>query len=92
MERLAELIQDHPDTDNAIGAPGRDWMTYGDLKTLTLTVRQTLRAAGIGAQDRVAIVLPNGPEMAAGPKHPRPRHAGRNAAAHRRVRPHGATS
>ena len=49
MERLAELIQDHPDTDNAIGAPGRDWMTYGDLKTLTLTVRQTLRAAGIGA-------------------------------------------
>ena len=65
MERLAELIQDHPDTDNAIGAPGRDWMTYGDLKILTLTVRQTLRAAGIGAQDRVAIVLPNGPEMAA---------------------------
>ena len=57
MERLAELIQGHPDTDNAIGAPGRDWMTYGDLKTLTLTVRQTLRAAGIGAQDRVAIAV-----------------------------------
>jgi len=40
-------------------------MTYGDLKVLTLNVRQALRAAGIGAQDRVAIVLPNGPEMAA---------------------------
>jgi len=65
MQRLEELIQDHPDTANAIGAPGRDWMTYGDLKVLTLNVRQALRAAGIGAQDRVAIVLPNGPEMAA---------------------------
>ena len=65
MQRLEDLIQHHPDTANAIGAPGRDWMTYGDLKVLTLNVRQALRAAGIGAQDRVAIVLPNGPEMAA---------------------------
>ena len=65
MQRLEDLIQHHPDTANAIGAPGRDWMTYGDLKALTLTVRQALRSAGIGAQDRVAIVLPNGPEMAA---------------------------
>ena len=65
MQRLEDLIQHHPDTANAIGAPGRDWMTYGDLKVLTLNVRQALRAAGISAQDRVAIVLPNGPEMAA---------------------------
>jgi acyl-CoA synthetase (AMP-forming)/AMP-acid ligase II len=65
MQRLEDLIQHHPDTANAIGAPGRNWMTYGDLKVLTLNVRQALRAAGIGAQDRVAIVLPNGPEMAA---------------------------
>ena len=65
MQRLEDLIQHHPDTANAIGAPGRDWMTYGDLKVLTLNVRRALRAAGISAQDRVAIVLPNGPEMAA---------------------------
>ena len=65
MHTLAALIQQHPDTANAIGAPGRDWMTYGDLKALTGDVRKALRAAGVGAKDRVAIVLPNGPEMAA---------------------------
>lgn len=65
MQRLEDLIQQHPDDAHAIGAPGREWMTYADLKTLTQTVRQSLRSAGIGASDRVAIVLPNGPEMAA---------------------------
>ena len=64
MQRLEDLIQQHPDAANAIGAPGRDWMTYGDLKGLTQEVRQALRGAGIGASDRVAVVLPNGPEMA----------------------------
>ncbi len=65
MHTLADLIQRHPDTANAIGAPGRDWMSYGQLNSLTRTVRTFLRSAGIGAEDRVAIVLPNGPEMAA---------------------------
>ena len=64
MQRLEDLIQQHPDTNQAIGAPGRDWMRYGELKALTQSVRQALRSAGIGASDRVAIVLPNGPEMA----------------------------
>ncbi|WP_420862205.1 AMP-binding protein [Algirhabdus cladophorae] len=65
MQTLEHLIQQHPDSANAIGAPGRDWLSYGDLKTLTQSVRTVLRNAGVGAQDRVAIVLPNGPEMAA---------------------------
>lgn len=65
MRTLAELIQQHPDTANAIGAPGREWMTYGDLKALGESVKNALRGAGVGAKDRVAIVLPNGPEMAA---------------------------
>jgi len=65
MPTLQDLIERHPDTAHAIGAPGRDWMSYGDLKTLSAQVRTTLRAAGIAATDRVAIVLPNGPEMAA---------------------------
>ena len=65
MQTLEELIERHPDTSNAIGAPGREWMTYADLKALTQSVRTPLRGAGISAQDRVAIVLANGPEMAA---------------------------
>lgn len=64
MQTFADLIQPHPDTARAIGAPGRDWMTYGDLKALAKDVRSALRGAGVGAKDRVAIVLPNGPEMA----------------------------
>ena len=65
MHTLADLIRQHPQTAKAIGAPGRDWMTYGQLDTLAQTVRNFLRGAGVGAKDRVAIVLPNGPEMAA---------------------------
>ena len=65
MQTLADLIQPHPDEAKAIGAPGRDWMTYGELRALAQYVRKALRDAGVGAQDRVAIVLPNGPEMAA---------------------------
>src|SRR5210317_366083 len=40
-------------------------MTYGHLRDLSTNVRSSLRKAGIGSSDRVAIVLPNGPEMAA---------------------------
>lgn len=48
----------------AIGAPGRPWMDGAGLRTLAETVRGVLAGAGIGPGDRVAIVLPNGPEMA----------------------------
>lgn len=61
---LKELLADHPETENAIGAPERDWLTYGGLRALTQTVAASLHTAGIGRGDRVAIVLPNGPEMA----------------------------
>jgi len=49
----------------AIGAPGRTALTYGELRALAARTGAALNAAGIGRQDRVAIVLPNGPEMAA---------------------------
>ena len=48
----------------AVGAPGRPWLDGAGLGELAQTVRTTLAAAGIGRGDRVAIVLPNGPEMA----------------------------
>jgi len=49
----------------ALGAPGGTPLTYQALRTLVADVRQALGSRGIGPGDRVAIVLDNGPEMAA---------------------------
>ena len=49
----------------AIAAPGRTPLTYGRLRIHTGHVLQTFNALGLGRNDRVAIVLPTGPEMAA---------------------------
>ncbi len=62
---IAGLLAQHPWDAAAIGAPDRDWLTYGGLRTLSETTAKTLHEAGVGRGDRVAIVLPNGPEMAA---------------------------
>ncbi|MDQ7247595.1 acyl--CoA ligase [Dongia sedimenti] len=59
----ALLRQGDPNAD-AIGAPERRTMTRGELVTLVDQVGGALRAIGIGPQDAVAIVMPNGPEMA----------------------------
>lgn len=48
----------------AIGAPDRRPLTYGGLTRLIQEVADSLNRFGIGRNDRVAIVLPNGPEMA----------------------------
>jgi acyl-CoA synthetase (AMP-forming)/AMP-acid ligase II len=58
---LARGAADH----SAIGAPGRSWLTYAALRALAGRTVADLNAMGIGRNDRVAIVLPNGPEMAA---------------------------
>ncbi len=62
---LKALIAPHSGELPAIGAPGRDWLSYEGLRSLTDEVAATLNGMGIDAADRVAIVLPNGPEMAA---------------------------
>ncbi|MEP6017553.1 MAG: acyl--CoA ligase [Paracoccaceae bacterium] len=61
---LKDLIAQHDDGLPAIGGPGRSWLSYAGLKRLSQDVETQLRAFGIGVQDRVAIVLPNGPDMA----------------------------
>ncbi len=62
---LAALIADKDPGTDAIGAPGLERLSYGALRALSAEVEGQLRSFGIGAADRVAIVLPNGPEMAA---------------------------
>jgi len=64
MTTLAALFAPHAPDTCAIGAPDRPWLTYAGLAAQTAGVRAALHGAGIGRGDRVAIVLPNGPEMA----------------------------
>jgi acyl-CoA synthetase (AMP-forming)/AMP-acid ligase II len=63
-ETLAALIAAQDAGAPAIGAPGRDWLDFGGLTAQAARVAEALHAAGVGRGDRVAIVLPNGPEMA----------------------------
>src|SRR5919197_6035237 len=60
LEHQAKRIPDAP----AILAPGRAPLTYGRLYQHIDTMGCTLRAMGIGRRDRIAMVLPNGPELA----------------------------
>ncbi len=62
---IAGLLAGHPGDAPAIGGENRPWLTYAGLAGLAEETRSSLHAAGIGRGDRVAIVLPNGPEMAA---------------------------
>jgi acyl-CoA synthetase (AMP-forming)/AMP-acid ligase II/aryl carrier-like protein len=48
----------------AILAPGREALSYASLWAQTKDIGDRLRGLGIGQDDRVAVVLPNGPEMA----------------------------
>ena len=51
--------------DPSIGAPERAALDFAGLKSLAESTVETLNGLGLGRGDRVAIVLPNGPEMAA---------------------------
>jgi acyl-CoA synthetase (AMP-forming)/AMP-acid ligase II len=48
----------------ALGAPSTPDLTYGELRKQVSETIAALNGIGIGRNDRVAIVLPNGPEMA----------------------------
>jgi len=65
ISTLRELIESGAETAPALAAPGRAPLTYGGLRRLATATRDRLNGLGIGRDDRVAIVLPNGPEMAA---------------------------
>ncbi len=59
------LLAAGDDATPALSAPGRPTLTHGGLRELVAATLATLNAAGAGHNDRVAIVLDNGPEMAA---------------------------
>ncbi len=61
---LQDLLQTGADAAIAITAPGRAPLDYRGLRALVADTTAKLNGAGIGRNDRVAIVLPNGPEMA----------------------------
>ena len=61
---LRELLDTGADDAPAIGAEGRADLTHGGLREFAAKVVADLNGFGIGRNDRVAIVLPNGPEMA----------------------------
>ena len=58
------LINKQKNDLKVIGAPDRQWSTFDDLKKMAEYVNTKLRSYGISVEDRVAIILPNGPEMA----------------------------
>lgn len=61
---LKTLLAAGADAAPAISAPSRSPLSFGALRTLIDTTLATLNGLGIGRNDRVAIVLANGPEMA----------------------------
>ncbi len=66
MERtLNALLQRIPANAPALSAPGRLTLSHGELRALSARTLADLAALGVGRHQRVAIVLPNGPEMAA---------------------------
>src|SRR5262245_47138633 len=64
IHNLLETQAERAPNTIAIAAPERRPLTYGCLRTHIGQVVQTLNAMGLGRNDRVALVLPNGPEMA----------------------------
>lgn len=61
---IADLLNQGEASNVALSAPGRKPLTYGELRRHLETTRASLAALGIGRNDPVAIVLPNGPAMA----------------------------
>ena len=62
---LQQLLAGGADAATAISAPGRPPLSYRELRALIASTLASLNALGVGRNDRVAIVLNTGPEMAA---------------------------
>ena len=61
---IRTLLDAGADNATALTAPDRPAMTYAALRQHVDSIGRQLAGNGLGPSDRVAIVLPNGPEMA----------------------------
>lgn len=61
---ISELIGGHSSGISLISARGGGQLTAGELNGLIERTVRSLNQAGAGREDRVAVVLPNGPELA----------------------------
>ena len=65
FKTVAELLRAGDPAASAIGAPDRKTMTRAELQRLVARTGGALRNLGIQQNHAVAMVMPNGPEMAA---------------------------
>ena len=63
-ETVADVLGRGAGASPAVGAPWHVPLTYDQLRTLVDTNRAWLNGRGIGRNDRMAIVLSNGPHAA----------------------------
>src|SRR5438034_10309032 len=64
-QTISELLEKGANDAAALSSPGGVPLSYRALRALVADTIKSLAAKGIGVGDRVAIVLDNGPEMAA---------------------------
>src|SRR6266513_816210 len=64
-QTIPDLLDRGAEGATALSAPGGKPLSYASLRALVRDIGGALNARGIGAGDRVGIVLDNGPEMAA---------------------------
>lgn len=61
---IPDLLTRGGGSARAVLAPGREPLVFDGLRAQIDETRQALNGLGLGRNDRVALVLPNGPEMA----------------------------
>ena len=61
---IIELLNHGSDFAPALSSPGRKPLSYARLRGQVEKTAGALHALGVGRNDLVVIVLPNGPEMA----------------------------
>ncbi len=63
LTTIPDMLESGADGDIAVRAVDERPLSYGDLRALVSRSSEQLNTLGIGRNDRVAIVMPNGPHM-----------------------------